>query len=294
MHKISSLILLCFSLFSTHLQAQEDIIRLGVLQLPYGAINIGYEHPFNRNFSLNLTTNIQTPLNFESGWRGNIIDRFNRNWEVGQFREGVEWRGFDITPEARFYPNGSKGRRAQAPVGFFFSILARYSQYDWILPYRWTDNNSISFEYDGETFNLPSGSVEADINTEAKTHAISGGLGVGYTWLVNRQRTLALGVDFAIGWGGAWGDGTMTILKETIEIADENVQERLGSEGLDVLIATYGQDIADEIEEGLIEEDFPLRNLFRIDLEAEGNEVRASGNLPWILTRLGFTIGYAF
>ena len=276
------------------LVAQEDIIRLGILQLPYKAINIGYEHPFNRNFSLNLTTNFQTPLSFDNGLQGNIIDRFNRNWEVGEFRPGVELSGFDITPEARFYPNSPQGRRAQAPQGFYFSILARYSRYNWILPYHWVDNNSISFEYDGETFNLPSGSVEADIDTEAKTHAVSGGLGVGANWFVNRERTLALGIDFALGFGGAWGDGTMTILTETIEIADQNVQERLGQDGIDLLIATYAEDIVEEIEQGLIEEDFPLDNLFRIDLESNGNVVQATGNLPWILIRLGFTVGYAF
>ena len=274
--------------------SQADIIRIGVLQLPYQSVNIGYEHPFNPNFSLNLTTNGQLPLSFDNGLQGRIIRNLNDQWEVGSFRDGVEWSGFDITPEARFYPSGPRGRRAQAPVGFFFSILARYSQYNWTLPYHWIDNNSISFEFDGEEFTLPPNSVEADINTEAKTHAISGGIGVGGQWIVNRARTLAIGVDFALGWGGAWGDGTMTVVTESIEIADQNLQERLGQEGVDALIAQYGQDIVQEVEEGLNEGDFPLSGLFRIDLESEGNVVTATGNLPWILVRLGFTVGYAF
>ncbi|MEM6632817.1 MAG: DUF3575 domain-containing protein [Bacteroidota bacterium] len=283
-----------FILLGFQLIAQEDIIRIGVLQLPYQSINIGYEHPFNPNFSLNLTTNVQLPLSFDSGLQGNIIRDLNANWEVGEFRDGVEWNGFDITPEARFYPNGARGRRARAPRGFFFSILARYSQYNWTLPYTWIDNNSITFSYDGTEYTLPPNSVQADINTEAKTHAISGGIGIGNQWIVNRARTLAIGVDFALGWGGAWGDGTMVVLTESVQIADQNLQERLGADGIDALVAQYGQDIVQEVEEGLNEGDFPLSGLFRIDLESERNVVTATGNIPWILIRLGFTVGYAF
>jgi len=285
---------LCLFLGAHLVFSQEDIIRLGVLQLPYKSINIGYEHPFNRNFSMNLTTNVQLPLSFDEGLFGNIIDRFNREWEVGEFRPGVELSGFDITPEARWYPNGTSGKRAKSPEGFFFSVLLKYSRYNWNLPYHWVDDNPIELEYNGTVYNIPRGTVEADIDTEANTHAFAGGLGIGGQWLVNRARTIAIGVDASLGWGGAWREGTMTILTETVTLADQSLEEQLGEDGINALINRYAEDIELEVEKGLEEGDFPLSSLFRIDLEANDNVVTAEGSLPWILFRLGFTVGYAF
>ncbi len=266
--------------------AQVNLVKISLPHLAWNSVNLSYERVINPNLSLNLTTNLQLPLSFDSGYRNDIIEEFNRNWELGYFREGVEWKGFDLTPEIRFYP----GRNAEAPTGFFFSGMIKYSNYSWALPFHWRDDDVISFVYEGQNYVLQD--VEIDIDADASTNALALGLGVGGQWILGD--VIALGVDFALGWGFAWGEGTLTLLTETVEIPDQTVANELDQEALDILISEIAINAAEDVEEGLIEEDFPLSSQFNIDLSAEDNVVNADGTLPWAVLRFRITLGFAF
>jgi len=281
-------IFLCF-LLALSIQnsvAQKNVVKISLPHLAWNSVNLSYERVMNPNLSLNLTTNLQLPLSFDSGYRNDLIEEFNRNWELGNFRDGVEWKGFDITPEIRVYP----GMNSQAPTGFFFSGMIKYSNYNWALPFHWRDDDVISFVYEGQNYVLQD--VEIDIDTDASTQALALGVGVGGQWILGN--VISLGVDFALGWGFAWGDGTLTLLPETVEIPDQNSANDLDPEALDILISEVAINAAEDLEEGLIEEDYPLSSQFNLDISAEDNVVKADGTLPWAIMRFGITLGFAF
>ncbi|MEM9719764.1 MAG: DUF3575 domain-containing protein [Bacteroidota bacterium] len=275
-------------------KAQEDIVKLGLLQLPFKNINLAYEHPFRRNISLHVSTNLQLPLTFDRGIGGNLVDNLNEDWETGEIRPGREWKGFDITPEVRFYTKGGDSRRSHAPTGFFFSVGVRYSQYNMLLPYHWTYENELEFTYEEETYLVTEGTVEADIDTDFQTKAVSGALGFGGQWFLDRNRSIAMGVDFAVGWGTAWVDGTLVNIVESVEFSDQDLQAALGTPGIKALIDQYAVDIVKEVEAELDNTDFPLASKVNIDLDSNGNVITARGTTPWMVLRLGFTVGYAF
>ena len=295
MNKEALLLLFIALLGTSHsAKAQEDIVKLGLLQLPYKNINLAYEHPFKRNLSLNVSTNIQLPLSFENGIGAKFIDNLNEEWELGEIRSGREWKGFDLTPELRFYMKGGDSRRSHAPTGFFLSVGARYSEYTLILPLHWAYKDDLEFTYEEETYMIPDGSVEADIDSDFRTSAVSGALGMGGQWFLDRNRSIAMGLDFSVGWGISWVEGTMVNIIESVEFSDQDLQESLGQLGVQELIVEYSGDIVDEIENEMEAGEYPLSNMVNIDLDSRGNVITARGTMPWVVLRLGFTVGYAF
>jgi len=266
------------------LQAQENVVRLNVVPLFYKNIGVSYEHVLSDILSINGSLNLQLPLEFEEGYRGEIIEDLNEEWEQGEFRDGVEWRGFDLTPELRIYT----GR--EAPTGFFFSVLLRYSNYNMSLPYHYIDDNVLSFEFEGDRFVIQN--VEVDVDTDINIQGLTAGIGIGGQWIVGNGITL--GADLALGWGFGWGDGEMEILTESIDIPNFDQEDLIPEELVLLLLDEIGQNIVIDIEEGLEEEDYPLSSMIDIDLDSNDNFITADGNFPWAIIRLGITVGFAF
>ncbi len=171
--------------------------------------------------------------------------------------------------------------------------MIKYSNYNWNLPFTWLDDEVISIVYEGENYVVED--VRVDIDTDVNTQAFAFGLGLGGQWLV--QDVISLGIDFGLGWGFSWGDGTLTIIPESIDIPNFD-ESSVDPEAIELLIYEVAIDAAEDIEEGFVEfqedDEYPFTSQFDLEVEADRNTINAEGNIPWFILRLGFTVGFAF
>ena len=294
MNLYRTLLLITALTFSLTLSAQRNIIKLGLPQLAYKSINVGYEHSLNKSLSLNLTANFQLPNSFESGPVGNLFTTIDEEAANLTFLPGRELKGYDFIPELRFYLKGGKNKESHAPTGFFVSVLAKYSKYSSVFPFHLRYGEDKEFTYEEETYSVTGQTVEVDVDSDFEAEAFSAGIGLGGQWMLNKAKSLSMGVDVGLGWGFSNVNGNVVAIRESITFSDPTLQAALGPDEINALIDSYTSDLVDDFQTELDNSEMPFSNSLDIDLQADGNVLVADGKTPWILVRLGLTVGYAF
>ena len=245
-------------------QAQNDWIKLDVPRLFFKDIHVSYEHVFSPKMSGAISVNAQLPINLTQGLSGSFLDDFNQNWNVGYFTGG-RLSGFDITPEARLYFLKKAWKREQgdgAPKGFYGFAFLRFSQIQWELPYHWIDDENF---------------VEVDVETDGKFAGGGLGGGLGYQWIFNNR--ISLDVQFlGLGYGRLWGNAVFDIVDS----------EELPQEIKEQVTQHMVQDLRYSIDN-----EAPLKGLYSIDLEANGDQIDAKGGIPWLMLKFGIAVGIA-
>ena len=188
--------------------AQENIIKLSIPQLGWGAINVAYEGELFPGKILNIGANVQTPVSLDKRLPGDILDKWNESRGNGVFLDGGQAVGFDITPELRLYQGELPSQ------GYYVAPFFRFSGYFWELPYLWEKTS----------LNTP-----AYMTSKADNFAFSVGANTGYQWILNN---FSIEVFAGLGGGLAFVSGTIEVFDSpelssevlpavTIEIKDE-------------------------------------------------------------------------
>lgn len=289
-----TLILTTALIFSLSLSAQRNIIKLGLPQLTYKSINVGYEHMINRKLSFNLTTNFQMPNSFEGGIVGNALNTIDEESINLTFSPNREFKGYDVIPEFRFYLKGKKKKDSYTPTGFFVSVLAKYSKYSSVFPFQLRYGEDKEFTYEEETYSVTGQTVSVDVDSEFEAEAFAAGIGLGGQWMLNKAKTVSMGVDLGVGWGFSNVNGNVVAIRESITFSDPELQAALGPDEINALIDAYTSDLVEDFQMELDNSDMPFSDSIDMDLKADGNVLVADGKTPWILVRLGLTVGYAF
>ena len=104
---------------------KKNIIKINLTSFFISTFHLNYERVINKKVTLQLGTHYSF---FDSGFSNRSINR----------DKGI--RGFGITPEIRFYPNGA------APVGFFIALSPRFQYYTFTNEtYNGLNNSQISW-----------------------------------------------------------------------------------------------------------------------------------------------------
>jgi hypothetical protein len=139
-------VVLMAGLFSFKVAQAQSVVKVNYLSIPLSTLNLAYENAFSDKASLQLQGYY---------WFGGSVG-------------DVDYSGYGVTPEFRFYPQG------KAPQGFFLAPYARYQ--DW----------SIKSEVTDET---------GTYTAKANSTSFGGGLCLGGQWIFGDLITLDV-------WGG--------------------------------------------------------------------------------------------
>ena len=250
--------------------AQDNNVKINLLNLTYGDVRLGYERVLNENLTV----------------QGNIGFLIPRKVPVAFFDESAvedyggtvdiknRLTGYNLSLELRYYP-GSKG----APRGFY---LAPYFKHN-----SWNALVSADFSYDATQLEYNDLSAaqqetavynssnsarpwELDVTGEfrGKIKQTGGGIMLGYQWLINDQ----FSIDFNFFGLGVESDKVILNLK---------------TDAVDVDYKEWGTDI----EEGT--QDFPQFGDVTVDVDTDEITVKL-GPILLPSPRFGLSFGYAF
>lgn len=156
-----------------------------------GNLPLTYERAFGKfSGSLHLKFGIPRDLG-----KSSIIDKLAGTGDYGDTAygnpfKGVNYAGFSIMPEFKFYTSGEK----DAPEGFYVSLYFKYTNYRLKSSYQdvFTDNIG--------------GSFLSTVTMVGRYKPIGGGIAIGYQWLINDH--------FSIDWtfiGLGWGTNHVSL-----------------------------------------------------------------------------------
>ena len=264
----------CLATLALFASAQDNNVKVNLLNLTYGDVRLGYERVLNENLSLQGNLGFLIPRKIPTAF----FDEEALEAEYGgRIDLGSKLTGYNLSLELRWYP-GSKG----APRGFYLAPFFKHNS--------WSVNVTSGFEYDvtqqeyedeldaGEKENaypIVDGNPAAGY-TVATTGQFTGtfkqtggGLMFGYQWLVSDK----VSIDFNFFGLGVESDRVILDLETNARNVDFNEWEAEIQEG--------SQDFAD----------------FGVDIETEvrtnGIGIKTSSFLlP--MPRFGFSVGYAF
>lgn len=205
---IFATLFLVFLFLMPGLKAQENIIKLGVPQLAWGSINISYEGEIFPTKILHISANVQAPISLDKRLPGDILHNWNKKRGFGQFLDGGQAVGFDITPELRLYQGDVPSE------GYYIAPLFRFSGYFWEMPYLW-QKTSIN--------------KNAYMTSNANTYGFAVGASTGYQWIFNN---FTVELHLGLGMGMGFASGTIEVFDSpdlsseviptvTIEIKDQ-------------------------------------------------------------------------
>lgn len=212
---------------------------------------LGYEYALNEQVGLRLGAGFMIPIRLEAN---NLVSDIDE----GNFSDRVQFNGFDITPEIRFYL--SKNRTA--PTGFFIGPFYRY--------YKYKIAGDIDFDDDGV-------SREGKIDL-SYVSPFNLGFNLGGQWISDSGFTSSL--HFGLGGGIAnvqiSGSDVDGYTKEKWDEAKLEVEEWLADEAnLDDVNGINLDDI--------------------VDVTTTDNSIKIkTPNFASVIVRFGFSIGYAF
>lgn len=248
------LLLACLVMTSFAIQAQDNVVKLGLGSAFQRDINVKYERAFGNHHSVQLSFLYDTKLAFASvgvnvdGLDGLVIDK----------------GGFAVTPEYRYYFKDEEG-----PRGFYLGVYGRY-----------------------RTRNLTKeGDFGLDVDFDAKINVrnFGGGIGCGVQWLIND----AFVIDWYIAGLGfnSYGANISAELNDTDKI-DEYRTESVDAIN-DYNIAELA-DLGLASEEKLTElKDDLISQLNALDADnLTVKTPRITSLLPEL--RAGLSVGYAF
>lgn len=192
-----SIFVLLFSVLGISVYAQEklNVIKLDLLELLEGDIGLSFEKVVSPNFSFQLTVLVE--VNGERDWR-NFLTKVN-NYET-------IIKGFQIIPEARFYPFG----KTTVPRGIYIGGYARY-----------TNNSITSIDNGNWTFG-----TNQNLSRTEKVNVLSMGGMLGYQWILKNGINIDLSTVLAQA-----HRGTVTYHKTGLnEVSTNPIYETIGDE----------------------------------------------------------------
>lgn len=256
------------------INAQDNNVKLNLLNATYGDLRLGYERVLNDNLTVQGNIGYLIPRKVPTAFfdEETIEAEYGGNIDLSS-----KITGYNVSLELRYYP-GSKG----APRGFY---LAPYFKHN-----NWNINVVSAFSYDisqadfeneltaGEQENatpidpsdLSQGYTLSTSGTfNGKFKQTGGGLMLGYQWLVSDK----ISIDFNFFGLGIESDRVLLDLKTDAKNVDFQQWETEIQQGSEEF-ANFGVDI-------------------ETDVRADGIGIKTSSFiLP--MPRFGFSIGYAF
>lgn len=140
-----------FLLGISQLQAQDNVLKLNLPNLPAQHFALHYERALPNNMSVGLIVGL-TPSRDIPG--ANLL----RNWifenpDSVSFTFDGTYRKFAITPEFRYY---LQSERYDSPVGIYLAAAFRYSRHSFDIPFVLTEDNGnpLTINFDGRIQNF--------------------------------------------------------------------------------------------------------------------------------------------
>lgn len=133
------------------LQAQQNVLKINLPNLPNGHVALHYERAIQNNMSLGVIVGL-TPSRDIPG--SNLL----RNWifenpDSISFNFSGSYTKFAITPEFRYY---LQSQRYDSPVGIYLAAAFRYSLHAFEIPFTFTEDNGnpLTITFDGRLQNI--------------------------------------------------------------------------------------------------------------------------------------------
>ncbi|MEM6345002.1 MAG: DUF3575 domain-containing protein [Bacteroidota bacterium] len=152
--RIKHLLSLCFCfllLGLSSLQAQQNVLKLNLPNLPSRHFALHYERALDNNMSVGVIVGL-TPNRDLPG--ANLL----KNWifenpDSISFDFSGTYSKFAITPEFRYY---LQSQRYDSPVGIYLAAAFRYSLHNFEIPFTFTEDNGnpLTVTFDGRLQNI--------------------------------------------------------------------------------------------------------------------------------------------
>lgn len=252
--------------------AQNNVVKLHLESLAYGAANIGYERVLNEKLTLGVNVGLIIPRELPTRFYTEGIDSPDYV-AVDNLKNKLS--GTMIVPEFRFYP-GSKG----APQGFYIGAYLKYNNYKLgmseTVTYDLSTQEYLDLDPTADYYpsvNHADRTIDVTTDMEFKLRQVGVGLQLGVQWIISDR--------VAIDWG--FIGGGMNFYKATGELSVIDVP---------VDYSLYASEAAQQINEAIAE--VPLLNATDAVVTDEGNSLKASIGFPMVGIRSFLSIGFKF
>lgn len=247
---------------------QDNNIKLDVVPLALGKINLSYERVVNEHQSAQIKLGFLIPRSLP----GSLYDVSEVEDYGGTASLQNKIKGFSVSGEYRFYTGSS---RKQALRGFYVAPYLKWNKYKIETTANFEYEASQS-EYDDFTaeqqavavFNGSGYDIDVAANFDAGFRQLGLGAMIGYQWLIADRVSIdwnffGLGIDHTV----------------------FNVD--ISSEGIDVDYTKWGKEIEAEVNDFTI-----VGDKVKVTVEEDNVNARAPFLLPNL--RMGISIGVAF
>lgn len=252
--------------------AQDNNVKLNLLNVTYGDLRFGYERTLNENLSLQANIGVLIPRKLP-------VDVFDEESLEAEYGGGIDLSskvgGTNFSFELRYYP-GSKG----APRGFYLAPYFKHNHWKLemgsVFEYDVTESQFQDLTPNQQATATPSNDPTRPYHLQAEGiftgvfNQTGGGLMLGYQWLINDK----ISIDFNF-----FGLG----------VESDIVKLNLTTAGVDDIdYEEWGADIEDGAQEFA---DFGVD--VEVDVQSDQIDIETS---RFILPspRFGLSVGYAF
>lgn len=241
-----SIALLLGCVFSGFSQTDgKTIIKLSALDLIYGNFGVSGERIINNRISVQLGINYMPSRGIPF-----LKDTVTQQGVGGTVDMKIS--SFSLTPEVRIYTGSGYGK------GFYIAPYLKYQQYG---------AKNISVQFQGND------NVEREVILDGKINTYSGGVLLGYQWLVGRNKNIV--IDYSIlGFHAGIMSGNIHGLYAKGEMTPNQQAE-----------------VKSEIEKTL--DGVPVINIKR-EVTVDSKNANVKIQSPWAFPRMGLSIGYRF
>jgi len=185
------------------------VVKLNASQLGLKNISLQGEYGFHPKMSVAI------------GFSSFLNREFPIYQEEGNFGP-INYKGFALTPEFRFYPGGKEGKIA--PRGFYLAAYLRYAKYKMTQQVSYTEENTPTNPHP-----FPKTYTANSIQTYG---GVNGGLMIGYQWIIGDH----FSIDFWI-IGGGYGKAKYTyewvVPGASLSAEDQATAKKAAEENLD-------------------------------------------------------------
>jgi len=247
---------------------QDNNIKLDIVPLALGKINLSYERVVNDHQSAQIKLGFLIPRSLP----GTLYDVSEVEDYGGTASLQNRIKGFSVSGEYRFYTGSS---RKQSLRGFYFAPYLKWNKYkiETTSNFGYEANLSEYYELTAEQqaaaeFNGSGYDIDVAANFDAGFRQLGLGAMIGYQWLIADKVSIdwnffGLGIDHTV------------------------FEVDISSEGVDVDYTKWGKEIEEEVKDFTVVGD-------KIEVTVEKNSVNAKA--PFLLPnlRMSISVGIAF